>query len=179
MSKRDEVYLSESNTDMYRSAIMSQCGKYRYALERVWNNNRWKSKGLVNWIMLNPSTADGREDDPTIRRCMSFAKDWGYGGIIVTNLFAFRATNPRDLGKDMKAIGVDNDLYLSSIAYNSEIVICAWGAWAPAQDRAAQVRQELGSNHDLHVLALTKHGAPVHPLYQPKNLRPIPWPATE
>ena len=85
---------------MIKSAEISPCGLYRYSLTRKWE--AWK--GTVNFIMLNPSTADAQEDDPTIRRCIGFAKAWGYGGIVVTNLFAYRATNPKELKKSFQHI---------------------------------------------------------------------------
>lgn len=78
---------------MDKGAIISGCGKYRYSLWRTWD----KKLPKVMFIMLNPSTADAYEDDPTIRRCINFAKSWGYGGIVVGNLFAYRATNPKKL----------------------------------------------------------------------------------
>ena len=110
---------------MIKSAEISPCGLYRYSLTRKWE--AWK--GTVNFIMLNPSTADAQEDDPTIRRCIGFAKAWGYGGIVVTNLFAYRATNPKELKKVDKPFGEHNHLYqLEAAVISSELTVCAWGA---------------------------------------------------
>lgn len=98
---------------MIKSAIISECGKYRYSLSRIWDEN----KANVLFIMLNPSTADGDVDDPTIRRCIGFAKSWGYGGIYVGNLFAYRATDPKELLKVENPIGFENIHHLMDM-YN-------------------------------------------------------------
>src|SRR5581483_9586135 len=95
---------------------------YRYSLARFFGDG-----GVVNFIMLNPSTADAETDDPTIRRCLGFAKAWGYGTLVVTNLFAYRATDPAELAKAGDPVGPDNDTRLWSEAQLSDLVVCAWG----------------------------------------------------
>ena len=96
---------------MKREAIISKCGKYRYSLVREWNKN----KGKVLFIMLNPSTADDKEDDNTIIRCINFAKDWGYGGLMVGNHFAYRTTYPKELFKTKEPEGKENLKYIKQM----------------------------------------------------------------
>lgn len=105
-----------------RGALISECGLYRY---RLWR--RWGIGPHATWIMLNPSTADADLDDPTIRRCIGFARAWGFSAIEVVNLFALRATNPRELGRSADPIGPDNDRHLSEAGRAAELRIAAWG----------------------------------------------------
>lgn len=144
---------------MEKSAIISDCGIYRYELRRTWDQGAWK----LGVIMLNPSTADHEEDDPTIRRVIGFAKAWGYGGIVVFNLFALRATNPKELKSAASPIGPENDEVLGS--FQSGDVLCAWGA--NGRGRAAMVIKDLRSRPGVRLVCLgkTKSGAPRHPLY--------------
>lgn len=155
-----------------KSATFSEDKTYRYELRRVWSD---KGKGLVNFIGLNPSTADAMDDDPTIRRCIGFARDWGYDGLIMTNLFAYRATKPADLWRAQKTgdvIGPLNLKYLELASREAKITIAAWGA-----DKGARVQSQVVSEHlqtTLHALALSqKTGAPRHPLYLKADLTPI------
>jgi hypothetical protein len=106
-----------------RDAVISTCGRYRYRLSRVWDG---RSLPLV-WIMLNPSTADAVDDDPTIRRCIGFAQREGCGGIEVLNLFALRATDPRALRSVRDPVGPDNDRWISEVLHPHSRVIAAWG----------------------------------------------------
>lgn len=108
---------------MIRSAVISECGLYRYELRRVWD----EQKPLCAWIMLNPSTADAEQDDPTIRKCIGFAQRWGCGGILIGNLFAFRATKPRDLWKADDPRGPNNEFHLERIIESTPALILAWG----------------------------------------------------
>lgn len=150
------------------SAIISECGKYRYYLTRKPGDNP-----LV-FCMLNPSTADASIDDPTIRRCRRFASDLGYSGLIVVNLFAYRATAPADLKAAGYPVGPDNDWHISS-ACTGRDVICAWGANAPAK-RATEVLELLKKiEAKPHHLGLTKGGMPKHPLYIKSNQQMIKW----
>ncbi len=158
-------------------AYFSDCGQYRYMLTRDWAHE----KGTAVFIMLNPSTADEKEDDPTIRRCIGFAKRWGYGRIEVVNLFAWRATNPADLKKALDPIGVKNDAHIFDACdftgpVIGGIVIAAWGAHGGWNNRDNQVLGML-AQHDfpVHYLTLTKDGKPRHPLYLKNDLTPIPW----
>ncbi len=147
-------------------AIISVCGKYRYKLWRIWD----KSKPIALWIMHNPSTADERENDPTIRRIISFTKSWGYGGIYVGNIFPFRATNPRDLKQisitDLEKY-TDNLIHIKEMYEKCKIHIVAYGN--PIIE--SQLVKNIGN--EFSYLKLTKQGNPSHPLYLKSDLTPI------
>lgn len=121
--------------------------------------------------MLNPSTADETVDDPTIRRCIGYAKSWNYGGVVVSNLFALRATDPRELKTAVDPIGPENDFALKTCMEESALCVCAWGNHGSLYGRSAAVRDILGPG--LHCLRVSKQGEPVHPLYQKRDLQPI------
>lgn len=142
--------------------------QYRYALWRIWD----RELPTVTFIGLNPSTADAKLDDPTLVRCMGFARDWGYGGVYTANLFAFRATDPRDMKAARSPIGPDNDRVIRELADKSEKVIAAWGNDGAWMGRADSVREAVPS---LYYLKMNRSGQPAHPLYLPKHLEPIPW----
>jgi hypothetical protein len=149
-------------------AAFSSCGTYRYELRRVWNDTR----GLVCWIMLNPSTADAELDDPTIRRCLRFARSWGYGGIVVHNLFALRATDPAELRRHPDPVGPGNDEWLTR-GTSAALTVAAWGTHGALAGRADQVRTMLTrAGVRLHHVGLTRAGAPRHPLYLPATCTP-------
>lgn len=160
-----------------RRARISECGKYRFALTREWDN----SKPSVMFLMLNPSTADADIDDPTIRRCMAFAKAWGYGSIYVGNLFPFRATDPQELLKEYYIRPHDhrNNQWLSAMASSCSEIICAWGNW-PILERLYSKKQiEIyeplhlkGFFEKLRYLELSKDNTPKHPLYLRGSLTP-------
>lgn len=124
------------------------------------------------FVGLNPSTADERLDDPTVRRCIGFAKSWGYGGVIMTNLFAFRATIPEDMKKAKDPIGPENDYFLRVCAGYASITVAAWGTSGGFLRRDREVIRLIPN---LHYLRLTKKGFPAHPLYLPKDLEPVKW----
>ena len=152
-------------------ANFSRCRRYRYTLWR-----RWDPEGpLVMIIGLNPSTADARQDDPTIRRCIGFARDWGYGGLVVTNLFAFRATYPADLKAAADPVGPRNDAWIRRMAGQVEIIVAAWGNDGLWLDRSERVQKMLAGR--LHCLRLNAGGEPAHPLYLPAGLNPFVWSA--
>jgi len=158
--------LGENLRRMKTGAKISPCNKYRYALWRVWD----ESLPLVMFIGLNPSTADATEDDPTIRRCIGFAKSWGYGGIQVGNLFAYRSTKPSKLYKASNPVGQDNDFWLKKLHSSSQIVIAAWGNRGTFLDRARYVCSLLP---DIYCLGVTKYKQPRHPLYLKKSVKPV------
>ena len=149
--------------NMKRSAEISECQNYRYSLERVWD----PTKKLVGFIGLNPSTADGNEDDPTIRRCIEFAKSWGAGGIYMTNLFAYRATSPAVMIEQESPIGPENDSYLAQLPNKVDKIVACWGNSGCHKDRANQVKGLL--KVDLLCLDVNKTGEPKHPLYVKGN----------
>lgn len=148
-------------------AAFSGCRRYRYALWRRWDPVR----PCVLFIGLNPSTADETRNDPTIRRCLAYARAWGYGGVCVANLFAWRATDPADLKAAAEPIGRGNDAWLRRLAGEAGLVVAAWGNDGGHRGRSAQVRALLP---ELHCLRRNRTGEPAHPLYQPARLRPVP-----
>ena len=123
--------------------------------------------------MLNPSTADALEDDPTIRRCIGFARDWGFGGIEVVNLFAMRATDPRELDRANDPVGQDNGRYLHRALLRSTLIVLAWGAHGSLRDRAAATRRVV-SRRRPRCLGLTRSGEPRHPLYLRRDAPLVP-----
>jgi hypothetical protein len=153
---------------MQNGALLSPCRTYRYDLWRTWIGGA----GYAMFVGLNPSTADETEDDPTIRRCIVFAKDWGYAGLCMTNLFAYRATNPADMMCASDPVGPRNDEILHERAAGAGVVVAAWGVHGTFGGRHNAVRRMLPK---LHYLRLTKDGHPGHPLYLPKTLAPVSW----
>ena len=148
-------------------AIISRCKIYRYALWRTWD----VTLSRVMFICLNPSTADGKVDDPTLLRCMDFAKQWGFGGMQTGNLFAYRSTDPTMLKQVKNPIGPENDKWLHFLSHHAELVIAGWGNDGAFLERDQLVFQ----NHpDLHCLKLNKSGQPAHPLYLKRSLKPFP-----
>lgn len=138
--------------------------EYRYALSRgPWLNG----EGTVLFVMLNPSTADEREDDPTIRRCIGFAQSWGFARLTVGNLYGLRATDPRALLVADDAVGRENDAALTKLAKNATEIIVAWGATRhPFPKRARDVLWLLGRHcRAVYCVGETKDGQPRHPLY--------------
>ncbi|MGH2543551.1 MAG: DUF1643 domain-containing protein, partial [Ardenticatenaceae bacterium] len=150
-----------------RGAIFSPCRRYRYALWRVWD----VARPLALFVCLNPSTADGQMDDPTVRRCVGFARTWGYGGVSVANLFAFRAIHPADLKVSPDPVGPDNDAWLTALAGRADIVVAAWGNHGTFMNRSRTVFALISNPQ---CLALTRQGQPAHPLYLKKTLIPAP-----
>lgn len=153
-------------------AVLSADGAYRYELRRTWA----EEIPPVLWVMLNPSTADATDDDPTIRRCAGLSKRWGYGGIIVRNLFALRATHPAVLLGHPDPVGPDNDLWLTDDLLDHEKIICAWGVTGKIHDRApAVVKMFRAAGVDLWALGFTMAGSPKHPLFVPNVTELEQW----
>jgi hypothetical protein len=149
------------------TANFSRCGRYRYELSRSWD----EGAGTCVIVGLNPSTADADEDDPTVRRCIAFAKSWGYGQLVMLNAYAYRATDPLVMKAAADPIGPRNNRYLAKWRDRADVVVAAWGTRCAAE-RAAQIRRLVP---ELHFLRLTKDGSPAHPLYLPRDLRPQRW----
>lgn len=154
---------------MRKSAEISPCGKYRYHLQRIWEVGAPR----VAFVMLNPSTADATEDDPTIRRCIGYAKAWGYGGLDVVNLYAYRATDPAELKRVSSPIGPDNDETLLAVVRQADKVICAWGGHGGRRGEIV-LRKLRQSGISPMCLETTKKGEPKHPLYLKADLNPVP-----
>lgn len=147
-------------------------GRYRYELIR-----RWGDDPMVEFIMLNPSTADGTEDDPTIRRCIGFAKAWGYGALLVRNLYAFRATDPAQLAGVEDPVGPLNRSYLANniahltiMAFGAHPAAVGWWNGYPYSWQPKAIKRPA-----LWCLGVTSSGAPKHPLYLRKDTTPVPW----
>lgn len=152
---------------MQRWAIVSPCQSYRYALGR-----RWSAAPVVLIIGLNPSSADGHSDDPTVRRCVAFARSWGYGALWLGNLFAYRATDPRQMLAACDPVGPANDRWLQRLSGAADLVVAAWGVRGGFGGRDQAVRSLLPA---VHCLRLSRQACPMHPLYLPKTLQPQPW----
>jgi len=168
-------------------AKLSEDGRYRYWLTRCTRATPWNllpHYGYVNFICLNPSTADDRLDDPTVRRIRGFAKSWGYDGFWLTNLFAYRATDPMDLCMAQGDIlGPDNLEWIREVAKRATIVVAAWGAVDGlfrnnvrfAQRQASAICNVVLVDVDLYALGTTKAGFPRHPLYIKGDTLPGIW----
>lgn len=168
---------------MNRSAGISICGTYRYWLQRSWDP-LFADPGdadfyAVSWIMLNPSTADANQDDPTVRKCIGFAKRWGFGALRIVNLFSLRATDPRELGRfDGDAVGDQTNKMIDWALERPTIV--AWGgsyARHPFSLREDYVRERVREiQAEVYCLGTTKHGVPRHPLMLSYKTERVPWP---
>jgi hypothetical protein len=156
---------------MRLGAMLSPCGLFRYLLWRTWD----ESLPVLVYVMLNPSKADASIGDPTIGKCIGFAELLGFGGILVVNLFAYRATNPRDLKRSGWLVGADNDDAITAAVLGQPYVICAWGANARGHARAAAVLDLLRSvGVEARALRCLADGTPEHPLYIPYACKPVP-----
>ena len=154
-------------------AVFDPTGTYRYRLSRTWAVER----PIVGFVMLNPSTADAVVDDPTIRRCIGFARRWGYGGIVVVNLFAYRATVPRILRTVPDPVGPENDAHLLRAQSECERLVLAWGVHGKQGGRDRTVLELLDGGGPLDCLGVTREGHPRHPLFLPRDVRPRPYTA--
>lgn len=141
-----------------KTATLSSCQQYRYSLERIWET----SDHLLLVVGLNPSTADADEDDPTIRRCVGFAKRLGFSGLLVANLFAARSTSPLGLKNFADPIGADNDLWLTRLQSRAARIVVAWGNGGSLGSRSGEVLKLL---RDPYCFGKTQSGHPRHPLY--------------
>lgn len=151
---------------------------YRYTLWRRWRPQAPLHE-LAVFIGLNPSTADERADDPTIRRCINFARDWGCGGMVMLNLFAYRATDPAVMKSAAEPVGPANDATIATICRGTGRIVTAWGVHGEFQGRGVQVLSSLLQDPDstrrvLH-LGRTKAGHPKHPLYLRGTTKPATW----
>lgn len=159
---------------MIAGAYISTCKRYRYSLWRSWASKK-KTKDCC-FIMLNPSTADGQQDDPTVRRCINFAQRWRCTGLIIVNLFALRSTDPTKLRVARDPVGPENDVVLLTTARSASIVICAWGNYGSWNARDQRVITLLRNNEiTAYALSITKQGQPQHPLFAPRSIKLKPF----
>lgn len=168
-----------------RDCVFSHDRVYRYRL-----SVKWSDAPLLHWCMLNPSTADEIQNDPTVERCERRARRMGYGGIIVTNIFALRSTDPEALKMVRDPIGNTglhkfdiiqgstpfNDLHILHAAKESAMTICAWGNHGKFLDRGRHVRALLHqAGIKPYCLKVSGQGEPWHPLYVGYNVQPVPY----
>lgn len=148
------------------NAFFNSARTHRYWLSRVWNVD----KAPMAFICLNPSTADETLNDPTVTRCINFANDWGYGMFFMLNLFAFRATDPKDMKAAADPVGKLNDSWIKNITDQCHLTVAAWGNHGSYLGRDKEVSKLLS---DLHCLKVTKQNQPYHPLYLRADLKPF------
>jgi hypothetical protein len=152
-------------------AEFSQDRKYRYTLWRQWE----EVENWVAFIGLNPSIADETEDDPTVRRCINFAKKWGYSGMFMLNIFAYRATDPKEMKAAEDPIGIANNRYINITIYDSDRVVLCWGNHGSHIHRNAAVAELVSYHSNVVHFGLTKSREPKHPLYLSNNAQLYIW----
>ncbi len=150
---------------MKKHAIISSCQKYRYALWRIWD----EELPIVMFIGLNPSTADAVQDDNTIRRCITFAEKWHFGGLCMGNLFALRSVSPTALRRAKDPIGPENDRWLTTLKAKAKIAVAVWGDHGTYLGRDKIILKVFP---DLYCLKLSMKNIPRHLLYLPGDLKP-------
>lgn len=155
---------------MIKDAFLDKERQYRYMLKRQWGE---RNDNFINFVLLNPSTANETIDDPTIKACIKFAQNLGYDGFYVTNLFAFRTRSPQILKKSRNPIGERNDEFIKKYAYKSKLVVIAWGNHGNFMNRDNEVSKILSKIKNPHCLAITKSGSPKHPLYIKRDTKPF------
>lgn len=151
------------------AAAFSPCRLWRYELWRTWK----PGAPYCMFIGLNPSTADETLNDPTVTRCINFAKGWGMGALCMTNIFAWRDTEPADMKKAQDPVGPENNETLMRIARSAGIIICAWGVHGAHMDRQNKVLDMMQGKAELWCLGKTKAGHPKHPLYLRSDTQPV------
>jgi len=145
---------------------------WRYRLVRVWDSKRPR----LAWVILNGSDADEHHNDPTVRRCISFARAWGYGGVDIANLYGLVSKNPGALRRHSDPVGADNDRHLAAVCSENDLTVLAWGpdACADRVHAVTQMLRRLTGSHggSLAVLGWTQGEQPLHPLLAPKDATP-------
>jgi hypothetical protein len=155
-------------------AVFSPCQTHRYTLYRDWLCGHDSRR--VMFIGLNPSKADEFQNDPTVTRCCNFGKQWGYSGLVMGNLFSYRATDPTCMKVVSQPTDPENDRWLLNEAATAGLVVAAWGVHGAHLNRANAVVEMLrDAGITLHCLGITKAGDPRHPLYMRRDCRPIAW----
>lgn len=153
---------------MKKDAIIDDSGEYRYMLTRQWGTGN----NFINFILLNPSTADHLIDDPTVKSCISIAENNGFDGLYITNVFAFRATQPSDLKKASDPVGPENEEYLKKYNKRCNMTIVAWGNHGSFLGGSERVL-DIFKGQPLYCLEKNKSGSPKHPLYVQRETKPI------
>ena len=153
------------NKELFSDAVFSRCRKYRYVLWRIWD----ESKPYAMFIGLNPSTADEVKNDPTVTRCINYSRLWEYGGLCMTNIFAYRAKDPKDMRAARDPIGKENDTWIVKSAKNAGVIVCVWGNHGQYLSRSREV---LNLIRQAYYLKMNKSGEPAHPLYLRRDLEP-------
>jgi len=148
-------------------AVFSKDRKYRYVLWRIWD----RTKPSVMFIGLNPSNANETNDDPTIRRVVRFARDWGYGSVYMKNLFAYITPDPDELLKCDDPVGYNNRWLKDTEVSKCDLVIFAWGSF----NVAGRDKEVIKMFPEGMALKINKDGSPAHPLYLKGNLKPIKY----
>ena len=162
-------------TPIRRTALFDQTGQYRYALSRSWQPTDANDPSVA-FVMLNPSRADAERDDPTIRACMQFAQGWGYGGLTVVNLFAYRTPEPKALKTVHDPVGPGCDRAILDAADRAERLLLAWGNWGTLLGRDRAVLRLLQPYADrLYCLGVNRTAQPRHPLYIKRSTQPVLW----
>lgn len=163
---------SHTKGDSPSTAVYSDCESYRYSLTRVWDD----SKNTVMFVMLNPSKATEVQNDPTVERCERRARALGYGGFRVTNIFAWRETDPKELRATAEPVGPENDAAIIEGAAWADRIIAGWGTHGEHMGRGPLVESMLrNTGKPLYHLGLSRGGHPRHPLYITYAQRPEPW----
>lgn len=152
-----------------KTASFDRRRTYRYTLWRRWSDG----SRYVNFICLNPSTANESTDDATVRKCVKFARTWGFDALCITNLFAYRSTDPYGMYKALDPVGYGNDRHILKIAHKAALLVCAWGRHGAFMGRGSRVRRMI-RRFDPHYLRITV-AQPWHPLYLPDNTLPSRW----
>lgn len=151
-------------------AKFSPCRRWRYLLWRCWD----EARPAANFLMLNPSTADELQLDPSCTRARNYAERWGFGALIVTNLFGWRATEPNDMKAVPDPVGKGNDAAILRAAEACALVVCAWGNHGAHLERSSRVLALLREKRvALNYLKLNSSGEPAHPLYLKGSLQPL------
>lgn len=168
-----------------KPCVFSPCRKYRYTLWREWPLDIFaghegtaqgpaRRESYVQFIGLNPSTADETKNDPTVTRCIDFARRWGFGSMVMSNLFAWRDTLPENMKAAPAPIGPDNDQWLLELASGAGLVVAAWGNHGKHMGRQDAVKKLLEAI-EMKCFLITGQGCPIHPLYQPAARQLIPF----
>lgn len=162
-----------TRTNERGGATYSNDERYRYRLWRIFDP---QNQTRVVFVMLNPSTATEEVSDPTVTRCLNFARGWGYGRVDVVNIFAWRSTNPKALSMVDDPVGPYNDDMIVRAVTDVQQVVCAWGLHGDLYGRGRAVQRLLRKiTSQMKCLGLTSRGFPKHPLYLASLTRPMPW----